>query len=195
MRDPSMSGLRDASEYMVRGADTYRLVTDHLGSVRLVVKVGDGSVAQRIDYDEWGVVANDSAPGLQPFGFAGGLYDSDTKLVRFGAREYDAETGRWTAKDPILWKGKQANLYAYVGNDPVNRIDLTGHLSDKDWCLIGANASFVSCFGLCTMFTVGTGWAICVAACVAYTDWYLNRCLPDEPPADPQPQPQSQACQ
>ena len=37
-------------EYMVRGADTYRLLTDHLGSVRLVVKVSDGSVAQRIDY-------------------------------------------------------------------------------------------------------------------------------------------------
>jgi RHS repeat-associated protein len=49
---------------------------------------------QRIDYDEFGVVTNDNNAGFQPFGFAGGLYDADTKLVRFGARDYDAEAGR-----------------------------------------------------------------------------------------------------
>jgi RHS repeat-associated protein len=43
----------------------------------------------------------DSNPGFQPFGFADGLYDRDTDLVRFGARDYDLETSRWTAKDPI----------------------------------------------------------------------------------------------
>ena len=42
---------------------------------------------------------NDTNPGFQPFGFAGGLYDPDTGLVRFGARDYDAETGRWTSKE------------------------------------------------------------------------------------------------
>lgn len=63
---------------------------------------------------------------FQPFGFAGGLYDADTGLVRFGARDYDALTGRWTSKDPILFGGGQANLYAYVGNDPINRIDPSG---------------------------------------------------------------------
>ncbi|MCB9610787.1 MAG: hypothetical protein H6716_29655, partial [Polyangiaceae bacterium] len=35
-----------------------------------------------------------------PFGFAGGIHDADTGLVRFGARDYDAVTGRWTSKDP-----------------------------------------------------------------------------------------------
>jgi RHS repeat-associated protein len=116
----------DASEYMVRGADVYRLVTDHLGSVRLVVNTATGSVVQRIDYDEWGVVASDTSPGFQPFGFAGGLYDADTKLVRFGARDYDAEVGRWTAKDPVLWRGGQKNLYVYVDDDPINRRDPRG---------------------------------------------------------------------
>jgi RHS repeat-associated protein len=120
----------DVPEYMVRGADTYRLVTDHLGSVRLVVKVSDGSVAERIDYDEFGVVTSDTSPGLQPFGFAGGLYDADTRLSRFGARDYDAETGRWTAKDPIGFDGGQTNVYVYVRNDPVNDSDPDGLLSD-----------------------------------------------------------------
>lgn len=77
-------------------------------------------------YDEFGVVLRDTNPGFQPFGFAGGLYDSDTGLVRFGARDYDAVTGRWIQKDPILFGGGQANLYAYVENDPINRTDPNG---------------------------------------------------------------------
>jgi RHS repeat-associated protein len=77
-------------------------------------------------YDSFGRVTSDSSPGFQPFGFAGGLYDADTKLVRFGARDYDAEIGRWTNQDPILFNGGQANLYVYAGNDPVNRQDPTG---------------------------------------------------------------------
>ena len=56
------------------------------------------AIAQRIDYDEWGNVLADSSPGFQPFGFAGGLYDRDTGLTRFDARDYDASTGRWLAR-------------------------------------------------------------------------------------------------
>lgn len=104
----------------------YRFITDHLGSVRLVVNVADGTVIQRLDYDSFGRVLNDTNPGFQPFGFAGGLYDDDTGLVRFGARDYDAHAGRWTAKDPILFGGRQANLYAYVRNNPVNLVDPSG---------------------------------------------------------------------
>ena len=66
----------------------------HLGNPRLVVNVNTGVVVQRMDYAEFGNVAYDSNPGFQPFGFAGGLYNWETKLVRFGARDYDASTGR-----------------------------------------------------------------------------------------------------
>jgi YD repeat-containing protein len=76
-------------DYMVKGGVTYRIISDHLGSVRLVVNASDGSIAQRIDYDEFGNVTADTNPGFQPFGFAGGLYDPDTGLVRFGARDYE----------------------------------------------------------------------------------------------------------
>jgi RHS repeat-associated protein len=68
----------------------------------------------------------DSNPGFQPFGYAGGLYDQDTGLVRFGARDYDAEAGRWTGKDPIGFNGGDTKLYGYCGNDPLNIIDPSG---------------------------------------------------------------------
>src|SRR5574337_478099 len=113
-------------DYMIKGGVTYRITSDHLGSPRLIVDVATGTVAQQLDYDEFGNVLTDTHPGFQPFGFAGGLYDPDTGLVRFGARDYDAETGRWTTKDPILFNGEDSNLFAYVQSDPINFVDPYG---------------------------------------------------------------------
>ncbi|HEV7240372.1 MAG TPA: RHS repeat-associated core domain-containing protein, partial [Thermoanaerobaculia bacterium] len=115
-------------DLIIRGDTTFRIVTDHLGSPRFVVNTSSGDVVQAVTYDEFGSVLTDTNPGFQPFGFGGGLYDVDTGLVRFGARDYDAEIGRWTAKDPILFEGGDANLYAYVLNDPINLIDPSGLL-------------------------------------------------------------------
>jgi len=78
-----------------------------------------GQVAQRLDYDAWGLVTQDTNPGFQPFGFAGGLYDTQTGLVRFGARDYDPAVGRWTTKDSILAPDSELNLYGYALNDPI----------------------------------------------------------------------------
>ena len=47
-------------------------------------------------------------------------------MTRFGARDYDAETGRWTAKDPIGFNGGDTNLYAYVRGNPISFIDSAG---------------------------------------------------------------------
>ncbi|ASF45590.1 hypothetical protein CEK71_05625 [Methylovulum psychrotolerans] len=113
-------------DYLTKNGATYRIISDHLGSPRLVINTANGSVAQRIDYDVWGNITQDTNPGFQPFGYAGGLYDRHTKLVRFGARDYDAETGRWTAKDPIGFGGGDSNLYGYVVGDPVNALDPKG---------------------------------------------------------------------
>lgn len=113
-------------DYFVRGGATCRVVTDHLGSVRLVIDTSTGAVAQQMDYDPSGRVVGDTNSGFQPFGFAGGLYDSLTGLVRFGARDYDAETGRWANKDPIGFDADDSNLYAYVLDDPINNLDPEG---------------------------------------------------------------------
>ena len=91
-----------------------------------MVDVDTGDVAQRLEYDVWGNITKDTNPGFQPFGFAGGIYDQHTQLVRFGARDYDPQTGRWTVKDPIRFEGDGPNLYGYVSNDPISFADLNG---------------------------------------------------------------------
>jgi RHS repeat-associated protein len=112
-------------DYFVREGRTYRIVADHLGSPRLVIDTADGTVVQRMDFDEYGRVLADTNPGFQPFGFAGGLYDPITGLVRFGARDYDAVTGRWTAPDPVGFEA-DTNLYTYAQDIPTSFVDPAG---------------------------------------------------------------------
>ena len=113
---------------MIKASVVYRIVTDHLGSVRHVVDAQTGAVLQEMDYDEYGNVLNHTNPALTPFGFAGGVHDSQTKLARYGARDYDARMGRWLTKDQIRFQGRTANLYAYVSSDPINAIDPKGEM-------------------------------------------------------------------
>lgn len=112
-------------DYIYTKDDAFRIITDHLGSVRLVIRVSDGAVVHEMLHDEFGRVLKSTAPSLQPFGFAGGLYDHNTGLVQFGARWYDPQVGRWISKDPIKFEGGD-NLYSYVLNNPVNLIDSSG---------------------------------------------------------------------
>ena len=110
---------------------TYRIYGDHLGSLRAVVDVATGNAVQVMQHDPWGKATTDTLSGgfvRVPFGFAGGIYDEDTKLVRFGAREYDPETGRWLSKDEARFGGGP-NFYEYAGGDPVNFIDPNGRVS------------------------------------------------------------------
>jgi RHS repeat-associated protein len=105
---------------------TYYLSYDQVGSLRLVAD-GSGNVVKRISYDSFGNILEDTNPSLTiPFGFAGGLHDRDTGLVRFGYRDYDPEAGRWTAKDPIGFGGGDTDLYGYVLNNPVHKRDPLG---------------------------------------------------------------------
>jgi RHS repeat-associated protein len=112
--------------YMIRGGVNFRIISDNVGSVRLVVNAETGGITQRIDYDAFGGVIGDTNPGFQPFGFAGGIYDPKTGLVLFGSRDYDSKTGRWTAKDPTGFNGDDSNLFRYANNNPVNLADPAG---------------------------------------------------------------------
>jgi hypothetical protein len=46
----------------------------------------------------------------------------------YGSRDYDPDTARWTAKDPILFHGGDFDLYGYCLNDPINLVDPEGEL-------------------------------------------------------------------
>ena len=124
-------GRANVPDYVVKGGVTFRIISDHLGSPRLVINTGTGAVTQRLDYDEFGNVSQDTNPGFQPFGFAGGTYDVQTKLSRFGARDYQPNSGSFTSKDPIRFVGGNSNLYGYALVDPVNRLDPLGLWSPR----------------------------------------------------------------
>jgi RHS repeat-associated protein len=126
-------GLKpNVPEYMIKDGLKYRLIADQLGSPRLIVDISTGTVVERIDYDEFGNLLSDTAPGTQPFTFAGGRTDLDTGLVRFGARDYAPSIGRWTASDPIRFDAGDTNLFGYVMGNPIMSIDPLG-LDETFW--------------------------------------------------------------
>ncbi|WP_316897613.1 RHS repeat-associated core domain-containing protein [Pseudodesulfovibrio indicus] len=87
----------------------------------------DGDVIKEIVYDPFGWIVEDTNPGFRiPLGFAGGLHDRDLGFVRFGWRDYDVKTGRWTAPDPIGDRGGDPDWYGYCLDDPVNAVDPAG---------------------------------------------------------------------
>ena len=111
---------------MTYQGSVYYFGYDQVGSLRVVIDSA-GNTVKRIDYDSFGNILNDSNPSFSvPFGFAGGLHDRSTGQVRFGARDYDPATGKWTAKDPIDFGGGDLNLLGYTGQDPVNWVDPWG---------------------------------------------------------------------
>jgi RHS repeat-associated protein len=79
------------------------------------------------------VPAFDTTPAFKSLGYAGGLRDPDTRLVRFGARDYDPEIGRWTTKDPLLTRDN-LNSFAYAEGSPVNLRDPNGFLASSQEC-------------------------------------------------------------
>jgi RHS repeat-associated protein len=114
---------------------------DGIDSARTVVDAATGGIADQYSYDAFG------APGatLPPdtFLFAGQQYDrnalrndfeeQETGLYYLRARYYDPELGRFLTRDPLpgsTLDPQSQNRYAYAGNNPVNRTDPTGLMSE-----------------------------------------------------------------
>ena len=117
-------------DLVIRGGTTYRLVSDQLGSPVMAINTASSSdVPFQATYAAFGaktlVAGTDD---WMPFGFAGGIYDPDTKLTRFGARDFDSTIGRWVSKDPIRFRGRSPDMYRYVLNDPANLTDPWGEV-------------------------------------------------------------------
>ena len=111
---------------MTKDGNIHYLTCDQVGSLRIVAD-SSGNVVKQINYDSFGNIISDSNPAFTiPFGFAGGLFDTNTGLIRFGVRDYDPDIGRWTAKDPILFTGGDTDLYGYCLSDPVKYVDSKG---------------------------------------------------------------------
>jgi RHS repeat-associated protein len=134
---------RDVPDYMIKGGITYRIITDHIGSVRLAVSTTTGAVVQRMDFGPFGRLTLDTNPGFQCFGYAGGMWDAASGLVRLGARDYDPGAGRWTCRDPMLLEAG-TNMYSYVNNNPITSTDPTGLCTIQ----LGLSVSFTFPFGV-----------------------------------------------
>ncbi len=112
---------------MKENGNTYYYITDRLENVRYVLNES-GAVVQSYLYSPFGQIHSSSGSLSQPYQYVGGegyYTEEDTGLKLLGQRWYDGGVGRFVSRDPIGEEGG-LNLYAYVGNNPINWIDTNG---------------------------------------------------------------------
>ncbi len=103
---------------------SYSYVYDGRGNVVAVVDESSTLVAA-YRYDPFGNVRASLGPVSDEWRFSTKPYDERTGLSDFGFRHYAPQLGRWLTRDPASERdGPQ--LYTFVGNDPVNRVDPWG---------------------------------------------------------------------
>ncbi len=100
---------------------TYYFTQDHLGSTTALTNT-NGAVVERETYDAYG---NSAGSANTRYGYTGRERDSLTGLLYYRARWYDPQVGRFMSEDPIGLAGG-INSFAYVGNNPQNRVDPSG---------------------------------------------------------------------
>ncbi|MEE4297348.1 MAG: RHS repeat-associated core domain-containing protein [Wenzhouxiangella sp.] len=141
----------------------YGVLSDAMGTPLMVVDENANLVDLRV-FDLWGRLVLDSNPDFElELGFAGGLQDSATGLVRFGQRDYDPLTARWLSPDPTHLPGGSINLYRYASNDPVSLRDTTGRVTVGGSAIIGGGYIIEITFddtGVSGCFSLGGGFDV-----------------------------------
>jgi RHS repeat-associated protein len=107
----------------ISGTDYY-YTRDHLGSIREITGT-NGVVLDRYAYDPYGQQTQLTGTMVSDFGYTGQYYHQPSGLSLAPYREYSVSLGRWISRDPLGERGG-INLYGYVGNDPMGRIDPLG---------------------------------------------------------------------
>ncbi len=103
---------------------TYYFINDHLGTPQQLID-GSGTIVWKAAYLPFGEAQVVTESVVNNLRFPGQYFDAETGLHYNWHRFYDPTTGRYITADPIGLAGGM-NLYAYVGGNPVNAIDITG---------------------------------------------------------------------
>ncbi|MFC3195551.1 RHS repeat domain-containing protein [Marinicella sediminis] len=107
-------------------------LADALGT-NVAITNQDGSIQNRMDYDVWGNLNQETSTSDSPFGFTGYLKDEDTDLYYANARYYDSFTGRFLREDPLFGNTNEPpslHRYMYAASNPTAWIDPTGKGND-----------------------------------------------------------------
>lgn len=118
------------SQGFTAGGTNYFYTRDHLRSLREVVD-GAGQIQSRYAYGPYGarMALQENVPAA--FGYTGHFRHDPSGLSLTLARPYQSGLGRWLAREP-LGESVGPNLYAYVGNDPINSFDPFGLCEESD---------------------------------------------------------------
>ncbi len=112
---------------------------DHLGGTNVLTD-GSGVKKELMEYDPYGQFSRHEKYGsseeVARFYFTGKKLDDESGLFFYGARYYDPKLGRFITADTVVQapnNPQTLNRYSYVLNNPLNRIDPTGHWSWKSF--------------------------------------------------------------